>query len=140
MTHYSYRKYSDETWARIRDDYLAGMTAEQVCLRYDVGVRTFWDRALRDGWRRCDQSDSEPDEMSRLAVFDDYEPEHLEELARLRLTAATARGDAASAIRWRRLYEFWSTEASKIREWQAESAAFTEEIRRRKAESAQSAQ
>lgn len=135
----AYRSRSDETWARARDDYLAGMTAEQVCLRHDLGLRSFWNRAADEGWRRCDQPDPAPDEVGGLGVFDDFKPSDLEDLARLRMVAAMTRGHSTEALRWRRVYAFWRTEAEALAEWMARDEELAVE-RRRAAESAQSAQ
>lgn len=135
----AYRSRSDETWARARDDYLAGMTAEQVCLRHDLGLRAFWTRAAEQGWRRRDQPDPAPDEVGGLGVFDDFEPSDLEDLARLRMVAAMTRGHSTEALRWRRVYAFWRTEAEALAEWMARDEELAVE-RRRAAESAQSAQ
>ena len=43
-------------WAAARDEYLAGSPAEAVCRRHDLRLATFRRRALREGWRRMDQS------------------------------------------------------------------------------------
>lgn len=135
-----YRSRSDETWALARDDYLSGMTAEQVCLRHDLGLRAFWNHAANEGWRRRDQPDPAPDDMEGLLVFDDFESSDLEDLARLRMIAAMSRGQAAEANRWRRVYVFWREQANELAEWLADDEIDAARRRAATLHSAQSAQ
>ena len=119
----TYRIRSDETWARARDDYLAGMTAEQVCRRHDLGLRAFRDHARDGGWRRVDQPDPEPDDADAdFAIFEDYDIEDLERMSRRRMIAATVRGDAMAANRWRRVYDLWAGEVAARRRRERDAA------------------
>lgn len=129
-----YRIRSDDTWARARDDYLAGMTAEQVCRRYDLALRALRDHARAEGWRRIDQTDPEPDDADGdFAIFEDFDIEDLERMSRRRMIAATVRGDAMAANRWRRVYALWRGEVVERRREQR-AQAFLAEREARQAE------
>lgn len=97
-----YRIRSAETWAQAREDYLAGMDAEAVCRRYDLGLSAFRRRARREGWRRMDQGDPPID--TDLSIYDDIDPTEQADLARLRFLQALNHGKAVEAARWRRLW------------------------------------
>lgn len=97
-----YRIRSADVWARARDDYLAGMTAEAVCRRHDLGLSAFRRRARRHGWRRLDQD--APAEADDLALYDDLGLEDQMETARRRYLQALEQGRAVDAARWRRLW------------------------------------
>lgn len=122
----TYRIRSADTWAQARDDYLFGHSAEQVCRRYDLSLRTFRRRAREEGWRRIDHADPEPrdDGEEDLHLFDDYDVRELARIARLRMAAAIVRGDALEATRWRRM---WSALQAEIVD-QAETACDTAEV------------
>lgn len=109
------RSAPDEVWARVRVDYLAGVTAAAACRRHGVGLTAFRDRAAREGWRRMDQVWAPP--PNRLEAWDegvllddrvegDLDRIHLRQLsfvAHRRMMRAVLRGDAAEALRWRRV-------------------------------------
>ena len=99
----TYRIRSDDTWTQVRDDYLNGLTAEEVCARYDVGLSAFRQRARREGWRRNDQDDPAPlnDDLDDLP---DMNLPDLVHLAFKRLTQALLRGAANDAARWQRIH------------------------------------
>ena len=102
-----YRIRSAETWTQARDDYLAGLSAEAVCRRHDLGLSAFRKRARRHGWRRVDQDDPAPIDTSDaagLAIYDDIDMDDQLELARLRFNQALSDGRATEAVRWRRLW------------------------------------
>ena len=64
MDHYRLRKYrGPETWARVREAYVAGEPAASVCLRFDVTVHNLRKKASREGWTR-----------SRVAAETDLKP------------------------------------------------------------------
>lgn len=47
------RKYrGPETWARVRQAYLAGESAPSVARRFDVGLANLRRRAMAEGWTR----------------------------------------------------------------------------------------
>ncbi|MDP3801726.1 hypothetical protein [Brevundimonas sp.] len=99
----TYRIRSPETWAQAREDYLAGMDAEAVCSRHDLGLSAFRRRARREGWRRRDQDDPAPIDPD-LSIYDDVDSDEQAELARLRFIQALNRGRSVEAARWRRLW------------------------------------
>ena len=99
----TYRIRCTDTWAKARDDYLAGMTAETVCRRYDLGLAAFRRRARKYGWRRVDQDDPAPGALD-LAIYGDIGPDDQVELARQRFLQALNAGKAVEARRWRGLW------------------------------------
>lgn len=113
-----YRIRSTETWDRAREAYLAGETAEGVCARFDLGLRTFHARAAEQGWRRLDQPDPEPFEIDEDAAFEDIvDDAELRSLARTRMALAARRGLVGEALRWARLDEVIARQAQlKARE------------------------
>ena len=68
------RVRSGEVWARARGDFLAGLSAREVCVRHDLGLSALKARARREGWRRSDQADPPP--IRDLG----YDPELAEDL------------------------------------------------------------
>ena len=99
----TYRIRSPETWAQAREDYLAGVDAEAVCSRHDLGLSAFRRRARREGWRRMDQDDPVPVDLN-LSIYEDVDSDEQAELARLRFIQALNRGRPVEAARWRRLW------------------------------------
>lgn len=104
----------DAVWERARADYLAGLSAPQVCRRHGVGLSTLRDRAAREGWRRADQPWTPPDrldpedegralELSVDGDLDRVDPRQLSWVAARRMMRAVMRGDAVEALRWRRV-------------------------------------
>ncbi|MFC5345209.1 hypothetical protein ACETK8_12450 [Brevundimonas staleyi] len=104
----------DDVWTRVRKDYLAGWSARDCCRRYGVGLSALRARAARDGWRRSDRPWSPPDRLDpwdegadlELRVGGDLDKVEFVELgyiAHRRMMRAVMRGDAAEALRWRRV-------------------------------------
>jgi hypothetical protein len=53
MEHHRLRKYrGPETWARVRQAYVAGESAPSVARRFDVGLANLRRRAIKEGWTR----------------------------------------------------------------------------------------
>ncbi|WP_420470012.1 hypothetical protein [Brevundimonas sp. FT23042] len=111
---YPYRIRSPEIWAQARDDYLAGLDAEAVCRRHELGLSAFRRRARKYGWRRQDQPGAPPDVRQALMIYDDLTPNEEVETARLRFVQALERGRAMEAIRWRRLWQEMKAESDLI--------------------------
>jgi hypothetical protein len=98
----------------VREDYLAGMSAPEACRRHGVGLSALRDRAGREGWRRIDQPWRPPNALDPwdegLALedrtggdLDKIEMRELSFVAHRRMMRAALRGDAAEALRWRRV-------------------------------------
>ena len=53
MEHHRLRKYrGPETWARVRQAYIAGESAPSLVRRFDVGYANLRRRARLEGWTR----------------------------------------------------------------------------------------
>ena len=115
----------DEVWAAVREDYLAGLSAPEVCLRHGVRLTAMRNRAAREGWRRSDQPWSpvnrlDPDDEGvelEARVGGDLNKVELRELsyvATRRMMRAVLRGDAAEALRWRRVRDAMDAEDAEM--------------------------
>ena len=116
----------DEVWDQVREAYLAGASAPDCCRTYGVGLSALRARSARDGWRRIDQPFSPP--ANRLDPWDEgleledrvdgdldkVEPRELSWVAWRRMTRAILRGDAAEALRWRRVRIAMDEEADEL--------------------------
>lgn len=111
-----YRIRPVETWVQAREDYLGGMSAEEVCRRHDLGLSAFRRRARRHGWRRLDHA--APPDPADLTIYDDLIADDEVRAARRRYLHALEQGRSVEAARWRRLW----------RELKAEVAAFDAEF------------
>jgi hypothetical protein len=110
---YPYRIHSPEVWVQARDDYLAGLDAEAVCRRHDLGLSAFRRRARKYGWRRRDQDGSAPARLD-LTIYDDLTIGEEVETARLRFVQALERGRPMEAVRWRRLWKEMQAELEAL--------------------------
>lgn len=99
-----YRIRSADIWARARDDYLAGVTAEEVCDRYDLGLSALRARARRDHWRRTDAPVPEPSLDDLPGIEAALGPSELADLCMGRVVRAIDRNRAAEALRWMRVH------------------------------------
>lgn len=116
----------DAVWLRVRDDYLAGMSAPDACRRHGVGLSALRARAAREGWRRIDQPWAPPpnaldaeDEGLKLEdrVGGDLDKVELCELsfvAHRRMMRAVLRGDATAALRWRQVMRAMDEEEAEM--------------------------
>ncbi len=111
----SYRpvgRTDDQVWEQVREDYLSGIPASQVCRTYGLGRSTFWSRASTEGWRRADQRPIE--ELSTSCdALDDASANDLAGLARTRLGQALAAGRVQESDSWLRIYRTLRQEANK---------------------------
>lgn len=99
--HPAARRRSDDTWTQVRDDYLAGASAPQLCERYDVGLTALRTRARTEGWRRTDAPDPGPlpdDELEEAMPAAE-----LCGLVLRRLSHAVRCGRLREALGWERL-------------------------------------
>lgn len=119
------RTAPDEVWAAAREDYLAGLSAPEVCARHNVGLRAMRSRAANEGWRRSDQpwtprNRLDPDDEGvelEARVGGDLNKVELRELsfiAARRMMRAVLRGDAAEALRWRRVRDAMDAEDAEM--------------------------
>ncbi len=112
----------EAVWIAVREDYLAGLSAPACCRRHGVGLTALRDRAKGEGWRRADQAWPAPrplddDDTAELhartgGVLDRVGFDDLTALARRRMMRAVLDGDAAGALRWRRVREAMEVEAT----------------------------
>lgn len=56
VTRNPYKFRGPNTWAMVREAYLAGETAESVALRFDVGASAMKRRMHKEGWTRRDHA------------------------------------------------------------------------------------
>lgn len=120
------RRASDAIWARARDEYLAGDSAEMVCARHDLREGTLRHRAKVEGWRRSDQPDPEPVDLDAEieAGLPDYD--QMARHALVRMNRAVLRGRATEAASWMRLHQRLLTLATQTAD-QADKDAQAEE-------------
>lgn len=98
-----------EVWARVRDDYLAGMSGTDVARRHGVPISALRRRAAGEGWRRIDQPWTPPNRLDPLdegleledrveGDLDRIEMRELSYVAHRRMMRDVLRGDAAGAL------------------------------------------
>lgn len=134
-----YRIRSDETWARARDAYLAGETAEEVAFRFDLTLGSLRHRARIENWRRADQHD--PDHEHRLDdrwghIGDDEGYAALAERALFQLRRAMAQGRGGAAASWMRVHDRLTARAELEEAREAKKATQAAEAARLVAERA----
>ena len=131
----------DAVWERVRADYLDGMSAPDACRRHGVRVSALRARAAREGWRRMDQPWGAP--PNRLDAWDEgvtledrvggdldkIDMAELSWVASRRMMRAALRGDAAEALRWRRVRLVMDQEEYELGRMEAQH----ESIRRERA-------
>lgn len=116
----------DAVWDRVRADYLAGWSAPACSRRHGVGLSTLRKRARAEEWRRTDQPWAAPKGLDRddegLALeerFDgDLEQIPMGELSLVafqRMMRAVLHGNAAEALRWRRVRQALDAEDAHLR-------------------------
>lgn len=116
----------DEVWARVRDDYLAGMSGTDAARRHGVLLSALRRRAAREGWRRADQPWTPPNRLDPLdegleledrvcGDLDRIEMRELSFIAHRRMMRDVLRGDAAGALRWRRVRLAMDEEEAEVR-------------------------
>ena len=111
------RRASDRVWGFVREDYLGGETAAEVCRRWGVSVGSLRARAAAEGWRRADLPQVDPEPRSRdpdpgppwpgADAAPESGPADYPDLARralARFERSLSRGRAAEASTWLRLH------------------------------------
>jgi hypothetical protein len=128
------RSAPDEVWMQVRDDYLGGISAPECCRRHGVGLTALRKRAASEGWRRADQPWSPParrdpwDEGVMLEErvggnLDKVEVRELQWIADRRMMRSIMRGDAAEALRWRRVRDMLEVDVQEVDRLIAEDEA-----------------
>ena len=107
-------------WAAAKADYLAGGSGPEVCERYGLILRTFRDRASKEGWRRADQPAPAPAAQNAPLVIPDapsgairdgteqpppLTASEMVDKAWSHVQAAVAAGQLIQARGWLRLYK-----------------------------------
>lgn len=118
----------DTVWEAVRQDYIQGMSAPEASRRHGVGLSTLRTRAAQEGWRRMDQAWVPPgqrdpwDEGAELEErvggdLDQVELRELTYIASRRMMRAVMRGQAAEALRWRRVRIALEAEEAELAQW-----------------------
>ena len=118
----------DAVWDAVREDFLAGLSGPECCQRHGVGLTSLRKRAASEGWRRIDQPwrvATDPDindegkilEDEVCGDLDEIGPRTLSWLAERRMTRAVLRGDAAGALRWRRVRAAMQVDEVEFQHW-----------------------
>ena len=132
----------DEVWARVQEDYLAGMSGPDCCRRHGVSLSALRNRAAREGWRRSDQAWIPPqslDPWDEGRILEDricgnldlIEWGDLSGVAEGRMMRAVLRGDSAEFMRWHKVAEIIEVRDAELRRWAEEEEARTYQIRQR---------
>lgn len=136
------RPAPEAVWAEVRAAYLAGLSAPECCRRHGVGLSALRARAAAEGWRRADQPWIPPhrldpwDEGLELeeSVGGDLDRIPFRELvfvAERRMMRAVLRGQAAEALRWRRVRQAMDEDEAEVRRFMEEDAVLTARLRQR---------
>lgn len=96
-------------WNEARCEYAAGETAEAICERWGLAPSTFFARAAREGWRRCDATEPRGPEPTPAAEPpappEPADPAQLAAQALARVGDAVSRNRPGEAGSWMRLHE-----------------------------------
>ncbi len=132
----------DEVWARVQEDYLAGMSGPDCCRRHGVSLSALRNRAAREGWRRSDQAWTPPQSLDPwdegrileeriCGNLDLIEWGELSGVAEGRMMRAVLRGDSAEFMRWHKVAEIIQVREAELRRWAEEEEARKYQIRQR---------
>lgn len=130
----SRRAAPDEVWQAVRADYMAGLPAHECCRRHGVTMAALRARAARHGWRRIDQpwtpaNTLDPtDEGVQLEQRSEGDLDRIDTcelifVAHRRMLRAVLRGDAAGALRWRRVGKALEAEEAERRRYLCQEEA-----------------
>jgi hypothetical protein len=123
-----------EVCRAVRADYMAGLPAHECCRRHGVTMAALRSRAARNGWRRIDQpwtpanSLDPADEGVQLEQrsegdLDRVDTRELIFVAHRRMLRCVLRGDAAGALRWRRVGKALEAEEAEMRRYLCQEEA-----------------
>ena len=123
-----------EVWHAVRADYMAGLPAHECCRRHGVTVAALRARAARQGWRRIDQpwtpgNALDPrDEGVQLEQRSEGDLDRIDTcelvfVAHRRMQRCVLRGDAAGALRWRRVGQALEAEEAEMRRYLCQEEA-----------------
>ncbi|MDZ4108401.1 MAG: hypothetical protein U1E18_02235 [Brevundimonas sp.] len=115
-------------WEAVRADYLAGLPAHECCRRHGVTIPALRSRAARQRWRRIDQpwtpanTLSPDDEGVQLEQRSEGDLDRIDTcelvfVAHRRMLRCVLRGDAAGALRWRRVGQALEAEEAEERRY-----------------------
>jgi len=115
-------------WEAVRADYLAGLPAHECCRRHGVTIAALRSRAARNRWRRIDQpwtpanTLSPDDEGVQLEQRSEGDLDRIDTcelifVAHRRMLRCVLRGDAAGALRWRRVGQALEAEEAEMRRY-----------------------
>jgi hypothetical protein len=121
-------------WDAVRADYMAGLPAHECCRRHGVTIAALRSRAARNGWRRIDQpwvpaNTLSPDdegvmlEQRTQGDLDRIDTGELIFVAHRRMQRCVLRGDAAGALRWRRVSQALEAEEAEMRRYLCQEEA-----------------
>ncbi|MBX9459903.1 MAG: hypothetical protein KL785_00840 [Brevundimonas sp.] len=121
-------------WEAVRADYMAGLPAHECCRRHGVTVAALRSRAARNGWRRIDQpwtpanTLSPDDEGVQLEQRSEGDLDRIDTcelifVAHRRMQRCVLRGDAAGALRWRRVGQALEAEEAEMRRYLCQEEA-----------------
>lgn len=121
------RTAPDPVWDQIRADYLAGWSAPACARRHGVGLSTLRKRAAEEKWRREDQPWTTPRGLDRDDEGLELEERFNGDLERIpiaeltvvafqRMMRAVLHGNAAEALRWRRVRMALDAEDARLQQ------------------------
>ncbi|HYD26707.1 hypothetical protein [Brevundimonas sp.] len=115
-------------WQAVRADYMAGLPAHECCRRHGVTMPALRSRAARHLWRRIDQpwtpanTLSPDDEGVQLEQRSEGDLDRIDTcelvfVAHRRMLRCVLRGEAAAALRWRRVARVLEAEEAEERRY-----------------------
>lgn len=123
-----------EVWDAVRADYMAGLPAHECCRRHGVTMSALRSRAARHRWRRIDQpwvpanTLSPDDEGVQLEQRSEGDLDRIDTcelvfVAHRRMQRCVLRGEAAAALRWRRVAQALEAEEAEMRRYLCQEEA-----------------
>lgn len=106
-----YKRRGPETWAVIRESYLAGASARVLAERYDVTDWAIWRRAWKEGWTKDRRVEPPPRARESFGsgrpsgTLTRLQPADLQADAAAASARALHEGRVDEALRWSKLAE-----------------------------------